>query len=195
VQTQTAWLLELSFLFLFLNVINLFPIDPLDGGQLFKLFVKRKRDLFLLVFALLSSLLMMAVGYLIESWILFGFGLLMSFKVRGFQRNYHLRQYLDHLGLNYELNYEDLTDFEYSQLKRAILDQQPRLAQLAQLHDDGADEFIASHVNSVLLTPLQRDASRLFKVLMIIFWLLSLLLPVFLLLGPTYDFTWYFENL
>ena len=195
VQTQAAWLLELSFLFLFLNVINLFPIDPLDGGQLFKLFVKRKRDLFLLIFSLLSSLLMMAVGYLIESWILLGFGLLMSFKVRSFQRNYHLRQHLDQLGLNYELNYEDLSDFEYAQLKRALLDQQPRLAQLAELHGDGATELIAAHVNAVLLAPLERDASKLFKALMITFWLLSLLLPVFLLLGPTYDFTWYFEKL
>jgi hypothetical protein len=119
----------------------------------------------------------------------------MSFKVRSFQRNYHLRQYLDQRGLNYELNYEDLSDFEYAQLKRALLDEQPRLAQLAELHGDGANELIASHVNAVLLAPLERDASKLFKVFMIIFWLLSLLLPVFLLLGPTYDFTWYFEKL
>ncbi|MFM6947293.1 MAG: site-2 protease family protein [Flavobacteriales bacterium] len=195
VLNQAAWLLELSFLFLFLNVLNLLPIDPLDGGQLFKLFVKQKRDLFLLIFSLLSSLLMMFVGFRLESWILFGFGLLMSFKVRSFQRNYHLRQYLDELELNYELNYEDLSDFEYSQLKRALLDQQPRLAQLAQLHGDDANDLIAAHVNSVLLAPLQRDASTSLKVGIIIFWLLSLLLPVFLLFGKTYDFTWYFEKL
>lgn len=195
VQVQSPWLLELSFLFLFLNVINLFPIDPLDGGQLFKLFVKRKRDLFLLVFALLSSLIMMMVGYLIESWILFSFGLLMSFKVRGFQRNYHLRKCLDQQQLNYELNYEDLSDFEYAQLKRALLDQQPRLRQIAELHGDDASDLIASHVNAVLLAPLNRDASLLFKIVMIIVWLLSLILPVILLLGSTYDFTWYFEKL
>ncbi|MEN9743878.1 MAG: hypothetical protein RLZZ65_1683 [Bacteroidota bacterium] len=192
---QLAWMLELSFLFLFLNVINLLPIDPLDGGQLFKLFVKRKRDLFLLIFSLLSSLLMMTVGYFIESWILFGFGLLMSFKVRSFQRNYELRKYLDDLQLEYELNYEDLSDFDYHQLKNALLEQQPRLAQLQAIHGDQANELIAAHVNAALLAPLARDASKGFKAIILIIWLLSLLVPVYLLLGPTYDFTWYFETL
>jgi stage IV sporulation protein FB len=192
---QLSWLLELSFLFLFLNVINLFPIDPLDGGQLFKLFVKRKRDFFLLIFSLLSSLLMMTVGYFIESWILFAFGLLMSFKVRGFQRNYELRKYLDQLQLNYELNYEDLSDYDYHQLKNAILGRQPRLAQLVQIQGADAAELVAAHVNAVLLAPLKRDASTWFKAIIIVVWLLSILLPVYLLLGPTYDFTWYFEKL
>ena len=137
----------------------------------------------------------MTVGYLIESWILFVFGLLMSFKVRGFQRNYELRKYLDELELNYELNYEDLSDYDYHQLKNAILDQQPRLAQLVELQGAEAAELVAAHVNAALLAPLKRDASTRFKALIIIFWLLSIALPVYLLLGPTYDFTWYFEKL
>jgi hypothetical protein len=138
---------------------------------------------------------MMTVGYFIESWILFAFGLLMSFKVRGFQRNYELRKYLDQLKLNYELNYEDLSDYDYHQLKNAILDRQPRLAQLVQIQGADAAELVAAHVNAVLLAPLKRDASTWFKAIIIVIWLLSILLPVYLLLGPTYDFTWYFEKL
>ena len=64
---KEEWMLELSFLFLFLNVINLIPIDPLDGGQLFKLFVSRKRDLFLMIFALISSMAMIVVGWFIDT--------------------------------------------------------------------------------------------------------------------------------
>jgi Zn-dependent protease len=192
---QQVWLLELSFLFLFLNVINLLPIDPLDGGQLFKLFVRQKRDLFLLVFALLSSLLMISVGYLIDSWILLAFGLLMSFKVRSFQRNYHLRQELDRKAINYELNYEDLSDQAYHELKHVVLDQNPKLRQLENIHGEAAQEVIASHVNAVLSVPIERDASWRFKLALVILWLLLVLLPVFLLIGPFFDFTWYFETL
>ncbi|MEY4286684.1 MAG: hypothetical protein RL511_762 [Bacteroidota bacterium] len=192
---QQVWLLELSFLFLFLNVINLLPIDPLDGGQLFKLFVRQKRDLFLLVFALLSSLLMISVGYLIDSWILLAFGLLMSFKVRSFQRNYHLRQELDRKAINYELNYEDLSDQAYHELKHVVLDQNPKLRQLENIHGEAAQEVIASHVNAVLSVPIERDASWRFKLALVILWLLLVLLPVFLLVGPFFDFTWYFETL
>lgn len=192
---QQTWLLELSFLFLFLNVINLLPIDPLDGGQLFKLFVRQKRDLFLLIFALLSSLLMITVGYLIESWVLFAFGFLMSFKVRSFQRNYHLRQDLDLQDLNYELNYEDLSDQAYHQLKQVVIEHNPKLKQLEAIHGEAAQEVIASHVNAVLSVPIERDASLRFKIILVLLWLLLVCLPVFLLIGPFLDFTWYFETL
>jgi membrane-associated protease RseP (regulator of RpoE activity) len=192
---QQTWLLELSFLFLFLNVINLLPIDPLDGGQLFKLFVRDKRDLFLLIFALLSSLLMISVGYFIDSWILLAFGFLMSFKVRSFQRNYQLRQILDRKGLDYELNYEDLTDQDYHQLKAVILDENPKLRTLQELHGEAAQEVIASHVNSVLSVPIRRDASLAFRIILTVLWLLLISLPVFLMVGTFFDFTWYFETL
>ncbi len=192
---QQTWLLELSFLFLFLNVINLLPIDPLDGGQLFKLFVREKRDLFLLIFALLSSLLMISVGYLIDSWILLAFGFLMSFKVRSFQRNYQLRQILDRQGLDYELNYEDLTDQEYHQLKAVLLDENPKLRTMQELHGEAAQEVIASHVNAVLSVPIRRDASLAFRIILIALWLLLVSLPVFLMVGTFFDFTWYFETL
>lgn len=192
---QQTWLLELSFLFLFLNVINLLPIDPLDGGQLFKLFVRDKRDLFLLIFALLSSLLMISVGYLIDSWILLAFGFLMSFKVRSFQRNYQLRQVLDSQGLDYELNYEDLTDQDYHRLKAVVLDENPKLRTLQELHGEAAQEVIASHVNSVLSVPIRRDASLSFRIVLIALWLLLISLPVFLMVGTFFDFTWYFETL
>lgn len=194
-QYQQTWLLELSFLFLFLNVINLLPIDPLDGGQLFKLFVRQKRDLFLLLFALLSSLLMISVGYLIDSWILLAFGLLMSFKVRSFQRNYQLRQLLDQQGIDYELNYEDLSDQDYHRLKTVILEENPKLKSMHDAHGAAVQEVVASHVNAVLSVPITRDASLLFRILLICSWLLLVSLPVFLLIGPFLDFTWYFETL
>ena len=194
-QYQQTWLLELSFLFLFLNVINLLPIDPLDGGQLFKLFVRQKRDLFLLLFALLSSLLMISVGYIIDSWILLAFGFLMSFKVRSFQRNYQLRQILDQQGIDYELNYEDLSDQDYHRLKTVILEENPKLKSMHDAHGTAIQEVVASHVNAVLSVPITRDASLLFRILLICSWLLLVSLPVFLLIGPFLDFTWYFETL
>lgn len=191
---QHSGLLKLSFLFLFLNVVNLLPLDPLDGGQFFKLFVRRKRDLFLLIFSLLSSLVMIIVGYMIESWILIIFGFLMSFKVRSFQRNFLYRKILDERQINYECNYEDLSDINYHQIKQVILQENPKLVDFIGHQQENAEELVASQVNSVLSVPYHRDTTLLFKVLLIASWLLFMLLPVFLLLGPLLDFTWYFEE-
>ena len=41
-----AWMVNLGLLFLFLNLLNLVPLDPLDGGQLFRLLMKKDHDLF-----------------------------------------------------------------------------------------------------------------------------------------------------
>jgi Zn-dependent protease len=71
---EITWMFEFSFFIFFLNIINLLPIDPLDGGQLFKLLVYRKRDLFLLIFSSISSLTLIGIGLLINSWLLVFFG-------------------------------------------------------------------------------------------------------------------------
>ncbi|MEN9987665.1 MAG: hypothetical protein RLZZ585_704 [Bacteroidota bacterium] len=192
---QQEWMLELSFLFLFLNVINLFPIDPLDGGQLFKLYVNKKRDLFLMLFALFSSMLMIFVGWMIDSYIILAFGFLMGFKVRGFQRNHHLRKILDEQKIPYESTYDDLSNEHYAKIKEVLIEETPALKKYLSISEENNDDFMASHVNSTLLAPVLKDAGMALKVSIIILWLLSLSFPVYLLASDVLDFSWYFEKL
>ena len=191
---QQEWMLELSFLFLFLNVINLFPIDPLDGGQLFKLYVNKKRDLFLMMFALFSSMLMIFVGWMIDSYIILAFGFLMGFKVRGFQRSHHLRKILDEKQIPYESTYDDLSNEHYAKIKEVLIEETPALKKFLSMSEDNNDEFLASHVNSALLAPVSKDAGKAMKITIICLWLLSLTFPVYLLASDVLDFSWYFEK-
>ena len=191
---QQEWMLELSFLFLFLNVINLFPIDPLDGGQLFKLYVNKKRDLFLMMFALFSSMLMIFVGWMIDSYIILAFGFLMGFKVRGFQRSHHLRKILDEKQIPYESTYDDLTNEHYAKIKEVLIEETPALKKFLSMSEENNDEFLASHVNSALLAPVSKDAGKAMKITIICLWLLSLTFPVYLLASDVLDFSWYFEK-
>jgi stage IV sporulation protein FB len=191
---QQEWMLELSFLFLFLNVINLFPIDPLDGGQLFKLYVNKKRDLFLMLFALFSSMLMIFVGWMIDSYIILAFGFLMGFKVRGFQRSHHLRKILDEKQIPYESTYDDLSNEHYAKIKEVLIEETPALKKFLSMSEENNDEFLASHVNSALLAPVSKDAGKAMKITIICLWLLSLTFPVYLLASDVLDFSWYFEK-
>ena len=192
---QQEWMLELSFLFLFLNVINLFPIDPLDGGQLFKLYVNKKRDLFLMMFALFSSMLMIFVGWMIDSYIILAFGFLMGFKVRGFQRNHHLRKILDEKQIPYESTYDELSNEHYAKIKEVLIEETPALKKFLNVSEENNDEFMASHVNSALLAPVSKDAGKGLKITILCLWLLSLSFPVYLLSSDVLDFSWYFEKL
>jgi membrane-associated protease RseP (regulator of RpoE activity) len=194
-QYQQEWMLELSFLFLFLNVVNLFPIDPLDGGQLFKLYVNKKRDLFLMLFALFSSLLMIFVGWMIDSYIILAFGFLMGFKVRGFQRNHHIRKILDQKNITYQSTYDELSNEHYAKIKEVLIEETPALRKYLSLSEENTDDFMASHVNSALLAPVSKDAGIGLKITIVCLWLLSLSFPVYLLASDVLDFSWYFEKL
>jgi stage IV sporulation protein FB len=194
-QYQQEWMLELSFLFLFLNVVNLFPIDPLDGGQLFKLYVNKKRDLFLMLFALFSSLLMIFVGWMIDSYVILAFGFLMGFKVRGFQRNHHIRKILDQKNITYQSTYDELSNEHYAKIKEVLIEETPALKKYLSLSEENNDEFMASHVNSALLAPVSKDAGIGLKITIVFLWLLSLSFPVYLLASDVLDFSWYFEKL
>ena len=193
---QLNWLLELSFLFLFLNIINLIPIDPLDGGQLFKLLVHKKRDLFLIIFAFISSLILILVGFLIWSWVTMIFGFFMGVRVRGMQRNYQIRKLLDEQNINYISTYDDLSNRDYAMMKEIIVGETPSLKKFLALSDDPNDDVLASHVNSVLLAPVKYDASFWLKFTIVVSWIILVFLPLFLLVFYRHIFLdWYFEKI
>jgi stage IV sporulation protein FB len=193
---QLNWILELSFLFLFLNIINLIPIDPLDGGQLFKLLVHKKRDLFLIIFAFISSLILILVGFLIWSWVTMIFGFFMGIRVRGIQRNYQIRKLLDEQDVNYISTYDDLSNRDYAKIKDIIIAETPSLKKFLTLSDEQNDDVLASHVNSVLLAPVKYDAPLWLKFIIVASWLILVFFPLFLLIFYRHTFLdWYFETI
>lgn len=193
---QLNWLLELSFLFLFLNIINLIPIDPLDGGQLFKLLVHKKRDIFLIIFAFISSLILILVGFLIWSWVTMIFGFFMGIRVRGMQRNYQIRKLLDEQEVNYISTYDDLSNRDYAMIRDVIVAETPALKKFLALSDEQNDDVLASHVNSVLLAPVKYDASFWIKFTIVASWLSLVFFPLFLLLFYRHTFLdWYFDKI
>ncbi|MFZ9027635.1 MAG: site-2 protease family protein [Crocinitomicaceae bacterium] len=187
---HSAWGLQLSALFILLNVINLLPLDPLDGGQMFKLFVRKNHEFFLLVFAFLSSLMLIFIGWYINSYLLIVFGFFMGFRVRGLQKNYQMHKDLNTEEVDYRTTYKLLTNKDFYKIKQVVLDHTPSLKKfIDQVSSDESDPVLASQVNSVLITPVKRDASKLFKLFVILFWLASFAVPIYLIF--TLDFTWY----
>jgi len=190
---QLQWALTLSFIFLFLNTINLLPIDPLDGGQLFKLLVHRQRDFFMMLFALGSSLLMIVVGLLLNDWLVIIFGFFMGIRVRGMQQNYQLRKELMELEVNYFSTYDELSNRDYAMIKELLMERNSTLRKYASITEEDISQFVASHVNGLLIAPIIKDASWSMKIILICFWVLAFIVPFILFL--TLDFNWYFENI
>jgi Zn-dependent protease len=189
---QNESVLTLGFIFIFLNTINLLPVDPLDGGQLFKLLVHRQRDLFLMIFALVSSMLMIVVGFLVGDYLIIIFGFIMGIRVRGMQRNYVVRSKLDDLEVNYRCTYEELSNRDYSLIKSVLIDNSTTLKKYIDMSDEDIDPIIAPKVSAMLIAPIKKDASLFFKIILIFLWIGSFIGPLILFFNL--NFKWYFEK-
>lgn len=172
------WLAEPALLFILLNVINLLPLDPLDGGQMFKLLVKRVNEFLLMLFALISSLVLIGIGAYMRNYIIIAFGFFMAFRVRALQKKYQMHKELLDESVDYARTYKSLTNREFSKIKDVVLQHTPALRKfIDQVSSEEAEPVLASQVNNVLVTPVDRDTSLFFRMLIVGFWILSFLSP------------------
>jgi len=189
---HSTWMMELSGLFLMLNIINLLPLDPLDGGQMFKLFFRNNHEFFLMVFAFISSIAMIGVGWMMNSAIIMIFGFFMGFRVRAMQKRYQMHKELKEVDVDYTTTYNRLSYRDFVKIKNILLEHTPALRKFVeQASEDESDNVMASQVNSVLDVPLNRDASIIFKLMILLFWVASFITPF--LLFFYLDLKWYFD--
>ena len=193
-ESHIAWMLSVGFLFLLLNIINLLPLDPLDGGQMFKLFVRKSSELFLMIFAFVSSLVMIGVGWYIDSIILMIFGFFMGFRVRAMQKKYEIHKELKEEGVDYATTYKMLSNEAYAKIKRVVLEYTPSLRKYVdQFSPEELEPIFASQVNNVLTSPLRKDTSILFKILLLLLWIGAFILPIILFMNI--DIQWYLDGI
>ncbi|MBW7867532.1 MAG: hypothetical protein H3C31_04310 [Brumimicrobium sp.] len=168
--------IQLGVILILLNVLNLVPIEPLDGGQLMRNLFFSNYEFSQLIFSILSSLSFMVIGLLLNSWVVTVFGVLLGLRIKSQHKLYLIRKSLREEEVDYESNYEDLPDSTYSKMKAIIKEYNPVLTQIEE-YDDGEeyDQLVAKQVDSVLFPPMKRDASMLFKSFVVFLWLGSIL--------------------
>lgn len=176
--SKQEWIGDLAFLFLFLNSLNLIPLDPLDGGQLLKILVNKNQDRFQLVFSFISSIVLILSGWYFELWIVVLFGFLMAFRVRAIQKNYQIHKELSENEVNYITTYKELSNKDFSLIKQVVVDYTPALkTYIDQVSDDSVDPIVANQVNNVLVSPVEKNANFFFKATIVLVWIASFLAP------------------
>jgi stage IV sporulation protein FB len=178
-----------SLIFLALNSVNLLPLDPLDGGQLLRLLLANQSDLFMFIFSLFSSLVLIFLGFLLDNWYLMGFGFFLAIRVRSSQKRYFMRKRFREKNINYIIDYNDLSNKEYSILKDIVLEDSKLLRKIKEMDEkEESQSIIANQVNYYLVAPMLNDAHLLLKVGIILFWIASFILPLYylLIINPFY---------
>jgi stage IV sporulation protein FB len=180
---NSGFLIDLSFLFFVLNLMNLLPLDPLDGGQFIKILNPNSSERFLMIFALISSIVIILIGYFLESWIMVGLGFFFGTRVRGMQKNIGIHDELKEIGVDYKTSYSNLSNKAFMEIKNVLSERSKIIRQYRDMVDEEEyNELMGQQVNAVLEDPVEKDASFLMKFILLFGWVVSFFVPVFLFL-------------
>lgn len=172
----------IACVFLVLNALNLLPVQPLDGGKLIQILFLSQFSIVPVVFTLLSSLLLIAIGFFFDLYILMVIGFFMAFQVRNQYRSFLIHKALDEQKVNYVGTYENLSNGDYHSIKLEMLANTPGLRKYVDIADDPeSDQMVAQEVKSLLSPTVDKNVSVFWKIALLIVWIGGLAVPGYLM--------------
>jgi Zn-dependent protease len=192
--SHNFWMMYAGLLFVIINILNLLPIDPLDGGQLVQVLFFSRKELYQFVFAFISSIALIFIGYYFGNWWLIFFGFIMGIRVRAYQKLFHIRNDLKEENVEFSKHYNDLTNKEYHQIRQIFLKHSPSASRIVkyEVADHVAlEEILSNEVNNILESPTSKDINLKWKVFFCLIWLSALSLTVWILWREMDHLTWF----
>lgn len=196
VGSPNIYLVELSLLFIGINIINLAPLDPLDGGRIISILFFYRNDRFRMIFVLISSITIILIGFFTNLYVLIIFGFLMGLKVRSFQKSMLLHEELEEQDVNFKKEYNELTNKEYWEIRSAFLRKNPKLKELIPsgytLWEN--ERLLMEQVRQLLRLEFKHKLPFIGKLTVLVCLLLFIGLPLLLIYSNPEIIEWYIEH-
>lgn len=181
-----AQILVLGNVFFFLNLFNLLPFMPLDGGRLLEVLFLKKNHTIRIIFTIISILSLAIFSIWNKSIFFLLIPLSMVFELIMEIKNQKIREYLDSEKIDYNVSYNDLKDKDYWIIRDCLLlSFEKRYTGVpAGVHQYSIVEGgIINHINSILKTPFIKDVMWLEKTAILITYIFFMVvLPIIYIL-------------
>ncbi|MEZ4939017.1 MAG: hypothetical protein R2799_15620 [Crocinitomicaceae bacterium] len=194
-QNQDKLQITGGLLFLTINILNLIPIDPLDGGKVLETLFFTNQGRIKMYFALVSSLIMIGVGYYYSWFVLMAFGFLMGFRVRSIQKTHNMQSEMREQEVDFVKSYKELTNREYWKIREIFINHTPILKEsIPSMREEWENEsMLTTQVNNLLSKPVKKNLSLLGYIFIILLFISAIILP--LLYFYTLDLSWFLNEL
>lgn len=179
-------LLFIAQLFVWLNVLNLLPIMPLDGGQLLNRVFFDEEGWLSNIFIAASGIAVIWFAIKIKFYLLILFPLIFISRFISIKKNIDLEKKLTEQGINTDLAYEELSDEDYWKIRNIIVQNTPAFSNVATAPPNEYDikeEKIAHEVENSLQRNLIFDISISQKIIIVIIWASAIITPFLLEVG------------
>jgi stage IV sporulation protein FB len=179
------YLFDISFsriavLTIILNLINLFPVYPLDGGQLLNRVFLDEESFWSKLFVFLSAAVMCWFAWKLNFYALFIFPAMMLLRLFSDTKLNTVEKKIETEGINIDLSYEELPDADYWKIRNVLIAEHPsfRDIQPAPPYEySSKEEKVMTTIQSLLHRHLIQDVSVVGKIFILLIWVGAIVSP------------------
>jgi stage IV sporulation protein FB len=171
---------QISLLFIILNLINLFPVYPLDGGQLLNRVFLDEESSWSKIFVFLSALAMCWFAWKLPFYPLFIFPAMMLLRLIGETKINNIEKKIESEGINTDLSYEELRDEDYWKIRNILIEEHPSFKDLPKAPPyeySTREEKIMTTIQGFLHRHLIQDVSIVGKIFILLLWMAAIATP------------------
>lgn len=186
IQTDSYFLEKTAWIMIFINVLNLLPVYPLDGGQLLhRLFLDEYNILgkiFVIVSAAFLSWIAISTGF----YVLLFFPFMILSRFIGDLQHERIERKIESEGIDLMKSYEELTAEEYWRIRNAVIKYYPQLKDVKPsppYEISSKEEQVINIIQGLLQRSLIQDLTLTGKFLILVIWVAAFLAP-FLIKNP-----------
>ena len=170
----------IAFLLIVLNLFNLLPVYPLDGGQLLNRVFFDEESWLSRIFIFLSVGALAFFAIKLEFYALLIFPLYMLFRILGERKNTGIEKQVETAGIQTDVEYDDLPDKDYWKIRDILISEHPSFTEMQPgppYTFSDREEKVMKEVNNLLHRHLIQDVPFAGKIMIFIVWISALAAP------------------
>lgn len=186
--TNEIFYYRLSLMFVLLNVFNLLPVSPLDGGQLLENLFAGTGRIIQPVFLALSAIALFYLAVITRNYFILLIVWLIVTRLRSVIVLNKVHADMNRSGINCHKAYEALTDEEYMTIRSLLIKNVPALKNYDPDEISDNEEPIMKYMNKLLDGSVKNDMTLGNKIAVIMIWFIFVVFPVlmFIKYAPGY---------
>jgi stage IV sporulation protein FB len=169
-----------SLLLIILNLFNLLPVYPLDGGQLLNRVFFNEETWLSRIFIFLSIGLLSWFAWKTKFPVLYIFPALMVLRLFAEKRMTNIEKRIEAEGINTDLEYADLPPEDYWKIRNILIQEHPSFSDVEPsppYEYSHKEEKIMAMIQTLLHRHLIQDVSVIGKILIFLIWAAALASP------------------
>jgi len=173
-------LTRIAFLMIILNLINLFPVYPLDGGQLLNRLFLDEESIIGKIFILLSSALLCWFAFKNHMYVLLIFPGLLLVRLFSDSKLDAVEKKIEMEGIDIDRSYNDLSDEDYWKIRNILIEDHPPFRDIPSAPPyeySVREDKIMAVIQSLLHRHLIQDVSIAGKIFILLIWVAAIASP------------------